>query len=269
MPLTFFAHQAFVLPLKLRWPKRFDATTLCIGSMAPDLAYPINPWLAEHSHKPVGLLWALPFTMVVTWIVRDYVASTAFAHIPDFGPFRIHSLRSLQHRQPNRVTTLISALIGTASHIGIDSFTHDERLGSHWLGFHHQIGMFHGHSVTTATMLQFLGHTVGSIIGLLLLLRIGQQRLIDRWYGKRVVAADRAFTLTLAQRVVFAIIVGIGVVIGIRWGWHSTQNWLFAMFDATAIATFIACLMPFCKPASQPTSQPKTNDRHSERNGFG
>jgi hypothetical protein len=251
MPLTFFAHQAFVLPLKLRWPNRFDATALCIGSMAPDLAYPINPWLAEHSHKPVGLFWAIPFTLVVTWIVRDYVASTAFAHIPDFGPFRIHSLRSLQHRQTNRATTLISALIGTASHIGIDSFTHNERLGSHWLGFHRQFATFGAHPITTATTLQFLGHTVGSVIGFLLLLRIGQQRLLERWYGKRVVAADRKFVLTLPQRALFAVIVGIGVVVGLLWGWHSSQNWAFAMFDATAIATLAACCIPFCQPEKQ------------------
>lgn len=28
----------------------FDGTALCVGSMAPDLAYPLGPWLSSHGH---------------------------------------------------------------------------------------------------------------------------------------------------------------------------------------------------------------------------
>jgi Domain of unknown function (DUF4184) len=261
MPLTLFAHQAFVLPLKLRWPKRFDATALCVGSMSPDLAYPISSWLAEHSHKLIGLLWAVPFTIVTTWCIRDFVASTAFAHFPDFGPFRIHSLRALRHRRPAWFVTFISALIGSLSHIFIDSFTHNERYASKKLGFDRLLATAGNRQVTIANSLQFVGHTIGSLIGLLLLYRIGRQKLIDRWYGKRVVTNDRSFELTTAQRAVFALLVGIGVGVGVYWGWHSTQNIAFAVFDATAVATLIACLVPFCRPT-------KPERRRAVRNGL-
>jgi hypothetical protein len=39
MPVTFFAHQAPVLPIARRWPQATEGIALIVGSMAPDIAY--------------------------------------------------------------------------------------------------------------------------------------------------------------------------------------------------------------------------------------
>ena len=53
MPLTFPAHQALVLPIKLRWPDRTDATALCVGAAAPDLLYAV-PGIGAQGHSLLG-----------------------------------------------------------------------------------------------------------------------------------------------------------------------------------------------------------------------
>jgi hypothetical protein len=39
MPVTFFAHQAPVLPIARRWPQATEGIALIVGSMALDIAY--------------------------------------------------------------------------------------------------------------------------------------------------------------------------------------------------------------------------------------
>jgi Domain of unknown function (DUF4184) len=134
VPFTFLAHQSFVLPLKIKRPAWFDATALCVGSMAPDLAYPLGSWLGRRSHTLVGLIvWSIPFTVVASVLVRTQVAPTAFAHLPDAGPFRLHSFRALRRRRPCRLVTVVSAALGSGSHVVIDGFTHTGRfVGVGW-----------------------------------------------------------------------------------------------------------------------------------------
>src|SRR5215475_10982023 len=93
MPATFPAHPAAVLPLKLRWPHRFDGVALVIGSMAPDLAYPLDgTWFERPSralpptyqiaHSWWGLLaWCLPVTLACAFVARQAAPAIA-AHLP-------------------------------------------------------------------------------------------------------------------------------------------------------------------------------------------
>ena len=77
MPFTYFAHQAFVLPLKLARPRWFDGTALCIGSMAPDFAYAFEmlPFAFE-SHTIISqFTWTLPVgIMRASWVVAAVLA---------------------------------------------------------------------------------------------------------------------------------------------------------------------------------------------------
>lgn len=252
MPLTFFAHQAPVLPLKIARPEAFDGTALCLGSMAPDLAYPLGSRLNEISHTPLGVVtWAVAFTVAGCLAVRRWVAPTAFAHLPDAGWLRLHSLRVLGRRRPPLRQTVVSGTVGAATHVFIDGFTHPERFGTRWLGLDRMfidVPLLH-RTMTVSHALQLAGHTVGSLLGLALLAHVGRRRLVERWYGTPAVRDARAFRIRPVQRVTFWSVVLGGLFVG-RW-WASVRPGIdaFPIIDSLAVATLLACLLPACRPA--------------------
>ena len=241
MPLTFFAHQVPVIPLK-RWrPRWFDGLALCVGSMAPDFAYPLGSWLADHSHLAVGIIvWAVPFTLVACAVMRFRVAGAVYAQLPDCGPFRLHSYRVLGTRRPAFVLTLSSAFIGAVAHVALDAFTHTDRLGSRLLGFDTYLFTIGPRDFTIAGTLQYLGHTVGSLVGLWLLWRIGRDRKLEAWYGSSAVADARDFTVTRTARVVFWSIAAVGPAAGGVWAANSDESIVFTLIVATLAAFSLA-----------------------------
>lgn len=207
MPVTFPAHQAVVLPIKLKWPDRVDATAMCVGAAAPDLGYPL---LGIRSHSVAGALaFALPFTLVACAALRWRAASGVFGNLPDSGAFRIHSYRVLARRRPPLRVTILSAVIGVASHIVIDAFTHTDRWGSELLGLDRVLftAPVRG-EMTGARVVQYLGHSIGSMVAVAVFFHIGRHRLLERWYGVDPVHAARRFETSLARRVAFWSITG-------------------------------------------------------------
>lgn len=204
MPLTFPAHQAVVLPIKFRWPQRTDATAMCVGAAAPDLLHSV-PGIGSSGHSVGGvLLGAVPITLVICWWLRWRSALGVFANLPDAGPFRVHSYRVITQRRPGFATTVVGALIGASSHVLIDAFTHGERWGATLLNLDEVLFTLPLRGdMTGARVLQYLGHTLGSLIAVGLFLHIGRARLLEQWYGSTAVAAARTFTLSARSRVLF------------------------------------------------------------------
>lgn len=211
--MTVPAHQALVLPIKLRWPDRTDATAMCIAAAAPDLGYPI---LRGQSHSLIGVVvFAIPFTLLACWLLRRHAALVIFGNLPDAGPFRIHSYRVLTQRHPGTRITLMSAAIGAISHVFLDAFTHEDRWGARWLGLDRVlITVPIRGDMTGARVLQYVGHTVGSLIAVALFFHIGRRRLLERWYGADAVAGARTFTISPGERRVFwSVLAGITAVL--------------------------------------------------------
>ena len=84
MPFTFLAHQAPVLPLKLRWPRAFAGTALVLGSIAPDCEYFLRGQvLTTFSHKLWSQpLFCLPLTLLLVFLVRRLIIGPLAAHLP-------------------------------------------------------------------------------------------------------------------------------------------------------------------------------------------
>lgn len=210
MPLTFPAHQAVVLPVKLRWPDRTDATAMCVGAAAPDLLYPVAG-IEGSGHSVVGVvLGAVPLTMVICWVLRWRSALGVFANLPDAGPFRLHSYRAIVHRRPGVAVTLFSALIGALSHVLLDAFTHSGRWGSELLGLDEVLFTLPVRgAMSGARVLQYLGHSLGSLIAIGLFLYIGRSRRLEQWYGEATVSNARTFTMTATARVQFWLVMAV------------------------------------------------------------
>jgi hypothetical protein len=250
VPLTFFAHQAPVIPLKLARPRWFDGTALCLGAAAPDLGYPISGWVTAHSHTPIGVVtWSLGWTLVACWLVRRHVASTVFAQLPDLGPLGLHSLRVLAQRRPAVWQTASSALVGAASHVILDAFTHQGRFGAELLHLDGEVFTVQGHVFTAARVLQYIGHTFGSLLGALLLVHMARTRRLQAWYGERAVHEARSFRLGRAARARFWAIAALGIPAGAVWADLSGQWIVFPVIDATMAAIALACLVPGTRPA--------------------
>ena len=129
MPFT-FSHPAIILPfvsLKKKW---LSATGLIVGSMIPDFEYFIRMKdKSIYSHTLAGLCWFdLPLGILVCFIYHNFVRD----------PFIDNSLKLVKERLiPYKgfnwtgyfkrywLVVCVSILIGGASHILWDDFTHE------------------------------------------------------------------------------------------------------------------------------------------------
>jgi hypothetical protein len=194
MPLTFFSHQAPVLPLKLLAPRWFDGTALVVSSMAPDLAFVVNgTGLQVDAHRLSAQLWlCLPVTVALTWLIKRVVAAPLAAVLPREGPLHLHDYgRLAQWRFPRRPVSwmilLASALVGSLSHLVIDSFTH----GFGWAVARIPLlqtelfvlpSAWSGRAIHVYDLGQLVGTVVGAGITGWCLCRVGTKRLLTRWY---------------------------------------------------------------------------------------
>lgn len=177
MPLTFPSHAAIVLPLKMRWPRRFDGVALVVGSAAPDLPYVLGRPLLTYGHTWAGLLvWGVPLSVVAALLVRCAAPAVA-VHLPgwcrDYGV-----LGRVRHRW---YVTASSALVGVVSHRLWDEVTHASLPGTS-LGF----GVL-GEPVMGDVLWWTVLHGASTVLGLAgwlwATVHIGRRGLLHEWHG--------------------------------------------------------------------------------------
>jgi hypothetical protein len=136
MPFT-GAHPMAVLPL-LRWRRTLglDATCLVIGSMAPDVEYFVRGGsLGVISHTARGLVaWNLPVTLILGALLHAIVKWPLLLVAPAAISSRAVALVGGPWRERWGLAAVascaISAVLGAASHIAWDSFTHADKWGT-------------------------------------------------------------------------------------------------------------------------------------------
>ncbi|HYG20710.1 MAG TPA: DUF4184 family protein [Ohtaekwangia sp.] len=126
MPFT-PAHAAIVLPLIRR--ARFSATGLIVGSLAPDFEYFFKMSVSGiHGHTLPGLLYFdLPVTIVLSFVFHQVVKKNLILNLPAFLQRRFNDTLQVDFRSYFRshlAVFVCSALLGSASHIFWDNFTH-------------------------------------------------------------------------------------------------------------------------------------------------
>lgn len=128
MPFT-FSHPAIILPL-VSLPKRWVSTTgLVVGSLTPDFEYFLRMnVLGEKGHTIPGIfLFDLPVGIIVAFVFHNIVRNSLFANLPAplasrFAPFQNFPWN--RHFRNAWGVVVISIIIGAASHIFWDAFTH-------------------------------------------------------------------------------------------------------------------------------------------------
>jgi hypothetical protein len=187
MPLTYLSHQSVVIPIKIAAPGAVSGTGLVLGSMAPDAIYYFEGWASNPSTHgwPAQLSFCLPVTLVLYWLVTKVIAVPLAAHLPDAGSFRLrdYGLLANQPTGPGHwVTVSISALVGSASHVLLDRYTGgwSRTYGSSawppgdWLP-----------SDTAWIVAQIATWVLLGVVTIVLLRKIGRERLLRRWAAAR------------------------------------------------------------------------------------
>ncbi|WP_448698776.1 DUF4184 family protein [Mucilaginibacter sp. AW1-3] len=128
MPLT-FAHPAAILPFSYLPKRWFSLTGLIIGSIVPDFEYFIRmKVLSVYSHTLPGLFWFdLPLGLILCYVYHYVVRNAFIENLPAVIYKRLVAFKTLnwnKYFKQNWPVVVISVLIGTASHLFWDSFTH-------------------------------------------------------------------------------------------------------------------------------------------------
>ena len=217
MPVTFFAHQAPLLPVVRRWPNAVDGVALAIGSMSPDFAYLLNGSRYQvwaHGFPGVAL-FCIPVTMLVTWIVVHLLAAVVPDHLPELGSFHLRDLRNLASRRSRLGKVVVWAEIGALSHVALDEFTHDWGWFAKHLSWYSRPLTGHllfGREVTVFRLAQYIGDVGGVALCVWLLGRYGN----DRWMADRNGRTPVLVTTTVSHAVL-CLSTGVGLAVGALW----------------------------------------------------
>lgn len=169
MPFT-PAHVSIVLPLLRIRPQLVSATALVIGSMAPDFEYFLKMKVSgEHGHTLLGILYFdIPITIVLAFLFHGLVKRNLIANLPVFFQYRFHEVVSLDFKQyfkSHYWVFIISAGVGSFSHIVWDAFTHNDGFFAQRIALYKQVAIpFDGVRYPLFYALQQLSTMVGLTI---------------------------------------------------------------------------------------------------------
>ena len=138
MPLT-LAHPAAVLPLHRRLGRWTVLSALVIGSMMPDFAYVMPASITrDDTHSLAALLWfCLPVGAAVYFIFHLVLKRPLLSLAPPDVGRRLSVLADGAPRLPavSWIAVALSLLLGAATHLAWDSFTHADTLPAHSFAF--------------------------------------------------------------------------------------------------------------------------------------
>lgn len=196
MPFT-LSHAAAALPFRRT---RLIQSALVIGCFAPDFEYFLGHHGAFGHTLPGAFLLDLPLAFAALWLFHHYLKEPLVASLPKGARQRLElGSKSLSLNSAPRFTLIaVSILIGIATHILWDSFTHQwSWLYRHWSFLGEMVRLPWFGARPWYGILQYLSSIVGLLIVLLWCVhwyRIAQPIHPDRFSPK---------TVTLS-RVVFA-----------------------------------------------------------------
>jgi len=129
MPFT-FSHPAIVLPLPLLPRQWFSLTGMVIGSIIPDFEYFLRMKVrSDYSHTVGGLFWFdLPVALLLAFLFHNLIRDSLFDNLPQILQTRLLSYKKFNwttYFKANWPIVSVSIIIGAASHLLWDSFTHE------------------------------------------------------------------------------------------------------------------------------------------------
>jgi hypothetical protein len=167
VPFT-FSHPAAVVPLNYISKRWLSLTALIVGSIIPDFEYFIRMRVSSvYSHTWAGLFWYdLPLGLFVLLVYTRLIKDNLITHLPSGINARFSQHQNSKHDYDLLyfVIAIVSILIGAASHILWDSFTHP---AGYFVKHHHILKhkvLIANHSVAFYNMLQHTSSAIGVLV---------------------------------------------------------------------------------------------------------
>jgi hypothetical protein len=205
MPFT-FSHPAAVLPAKFLPEKWVSMTALVIGSTTPDFEYFIR--MRNHSvysHTWSGMFWYdLPLAFILTFIYHNLVRDGLIDNLPAFIRNKVYKFKELDwnnYVKRHFFVVVTSLLVGIASHIAWDGFTHRNGYFVEMIPWLRQLVMVMGVGHYRYYILQGISSVVGGLIVAYSILSIKaeaetpKRNIVPYW----VVASAVALLITAAR----------------------------------------------------------------------
>lgn len=127
MPFT-AAHPAIILPLR-KYGYKLSWTGLIIGSMVPDFEFFFRLRETENfGHQLIGvILLDIPLAILASFLFHNVIRNQFIDHLPNWYKKRFLIYRNFnwnQYFKAHYKTIFISIIIGIATHLFWDGFTH-------------------------------------------------------------------------------------------------------------------------------------------------
>ncbi|MFX1302083.1 MAG: DUF4184 family protein [Promethearchaeota archaeon] len=140
MPSGVISHQAPGLALKIKYPKRFDGTALCLSTLVPDFNVIIDLFIPfsfrNITHSLLGLfIYTIPLTIILTIIFCKYIGpfvsnlakknSKIYYPLKYFGIDEWDNLKKKEYNRRYFFVASYSSLIGAFTHLLLDLPAHE------------------------------------------------------------------------------------------------------------------------------------------------
>ncbi len=191
MPFT-FSHPAIVLPITYLPKKWYSLSGLIVGSMTPDFEYFMRMKdYSKYSHTWAGLFWFdVPLGLVLLFIFHNIIRDVLIEYSPFILNIRFSAFAKFnwnRYFRHNVLVVVVSLIVGIASHLFWDSFTHANGFFYQFIpAFKDSINIFSYH-VSGANMLQILSSVAGGIVMLVFIFKLPegyntkQDKIINFW----------------------------------------------------------------------------------------
>ena len=209
MPFT-FSHPAIVLPAAYLPKKYYSLSALIMGSMAPDFEYFIRmKGFSRYGHTWTGLFWFdVPLSIVLLFIFHNLVRNTLIENLPFSFNVRLSAFQNFnwnKYFQENIATVFISLVIGIASHLVWDDFTHTGGYFVMAIPFlSGSVNLFND-SISIADILQYGCSIIGGLIIIIAVLKLPEGEKTKR---------DNIFSFWLVVSVLSISVFNIRIIAG-------------------------------------------------------
>lgn len=212
MPFT-FSHPALVLPLTYLPRHWLSLTGLVIGSLTPDFEYFLRMRIqSDYSHTIAGLFWLdLPLGILLTLLYHNIARDGLIKNLPfnlKSRLFRYTQFDWISHFKAHWLVISVSILIGAASHLIWDSFTHEA--GYFVSTFPHlllTIELF-GHEIPVFKIFQHGSSLIGGLIVIVALFKLTADLSVSRQTSIRYWFIVMCLTLVI---VIIRIVSGLDI----------------------------------------------------------
>jgi membrane-bound metal-dependent hydrolase YbcI (DUF457 family) len=212
MPSGVISHQAPGLFLKVKYPRKFDGTALCLSTIIPDISVILDPFslfnFRNITHSLLGLVvLTIPLTIVLTMFFSSYLGpflanlakrnGSFWSPMKYFGVDEWDNLKKKKYNKRYFIVAAYSALIGGLTHLLLDLPSHEYvelffpmvyqnpdfllysiiDFGSITIG-----SMQFDRNLTIYQLIWSIETLVGFVIALYLLRYIKNHNLISKWY---------------------------------------------------------------------------------------